>query len=572
MARTEPYDAVVIGAGHNGLVCGATLAKAGLRTLILERRPIVGGACVTEEVWPGFHVSTTSYVLSMFPGRIIKELQLKRFGFELIPADNLFVPFEDGRYMVLWDDISKTCQEIAKFSERDADRYPGYEAFLQTAAGFVRELMWKTPPSSAKPRAAMDAAFLLWKFKKMGHQAPRFIDLMTLSVADFLDRWFESDQLKATLAYYGSIGTFKGPMTPGSAYVLLHHLMGEHEGAGGWGFVRGGMGGLTQALSESAKHFGATILTDCEVARVEIRGEQAVGVTLANGATYKARAVVSNADPKTTYLRLIGRENLHQDVVSEVESFNTFSTAFKINFALDRLPEYTAFDKAKLGPYPTYVHLGPTIEYLERAYDDAKYGRPSTRPFLSPVVPTLADRSLAPEGKHILNVFGGHAPYELVGTTWDEQREAFADRVVDTLAEFAPKIRDAIIDRQILMPPDLERIYGLPQGHIFHGELSLDQLFLLRPIPGYADYRTPVRGLYLCGSGTHPGGGVSGVPGHNAAGEILRDWRRASQFLRRRLGSGGRQVAASHDGSKALAEQTPTVERYGLAVREIVEP
>lgn len=236
-------------------------------------------------------------------------------------------------------------------------------------------------------------------------------------------------------------------------------------------------------------------------------------------------AVVSNADPKTTYLRLVGRENLEDQVVEEVESFRTLSTAFKINFALEFLPEYTAFDPEKLGPYPTYVHIGPTVEYLERAYDDAKYGRPSTRPFLSPVVPTLADPGLAPEGRHILNVFGGHAPYELEGTTWDAEREALADRVVDTLAQFAPRIRDAIIDRQILMPPDLERIYGLPQGHIFHGELSLDQIYLLRPMLGFADYRSPIAGLYLCGSGTHPGGGVSGVPGHNAAREVLRGSR-----------------------------------------------
>ncbi|MCI0425488.1 MAG: NAD(P)/FAD-dependent oxidoreductase, partial [Actinobacteria bacterium] len=431
--------------------------------------------------------------------------------------------------------VGSTCEEIAKFSAADAERYPEYEEFLQKAARLVRDLMWRTPPTSFGPRPAMEGASLLGRLQRMGHDAFGFVDLMTVSVSEFLDRWFESDQLKATLAYYGSIGTFKGPMTPGSAYVLIHHLMGEHQGAGGWGFVKGGMGGLTQALAGAARHHGATIRTEAEIAQVLIHDDRAIGVVLTDGEVFTADTIVSNIDPKTTYLRLVGREHLDSTVVEDIEGYQTFGTAFKINFALDRLPAYTAFDEERLGPYPTYVHIGPTVEYLERAYDDAKYGRPSSRPFLSPVVPTLADPDLAPEEKHILNVFGGHAPYELDGTTWEMEREAFADRVTDTLAEFAPGIRDAVIDRQILMPPDLERIYGLPQGHIFHGELTLDQLYLMRPIPGYADYRTPIEGLYLCGSGTHPGGGVFGVPGYNASREILRDTRFRRWSPRRRL-------------------------------------
>ena len=523
MSRSDRYDVIVIGAGHNGLVCGARLAKAGLRTLILERRSIVGGACVTEELWPGFHVSTTSYVLSMFPDKIVRELQLDRFGFELIPTDQLFVPFEDGRAMTLWNDQRETCKEIAKFSEKDAAAYPDYAAFLGRAADFVRDIVWKPAPGKMGPRALRDAGWVAWRLKKMGREAFGFVDLMTQSIYDFLGRWFESDQIIATLGYMGSIGTFKGPKTPGSAYVLLHHNISEHEGAGGWGYVRGGMGGLTQALKRCAESYGATVLTDSETARVDIHDGHAVGVTLENGDIYRAGQVVSNADPKTTYLRLIGREHLDHDVVREVESFNTYSTAFKINFALDGLPDYTAWNPS-WGPAPGYVHIGPSVEYLEKAYDDAKYGRPSEWPWTSPVIPTMADTTLSPKGKHIMTCFGGHAPYALADGEWtEEKRERFADRVVEAIARFAPGLQDHIIERQILLPPDLERIYALPQGHIFHGELSLDQLYLLRPVPGYADYRTPIKDLYMCGSGVHPGGGVFGVPGYKAADEMLRD-------------------------------------------------
>ncbi len=531
----ENYDAIVIGAGHNGLVCGTRLARAGLHTLILERRPIVGGACVTEELWRGYHVSTTSYVLSMFPGKIVDEFGLKRFGFELIPTDNLFVPFEDGTAMIQWNDMHETCKEIAKFSEHDASAYPEYSAFLSRAAGFVRDILWDPAPSRLTPRAARDAGWFAWRMKKMGRDAFRFVDLMTMSAYDFLARYFESDKLIAALGYMGSIGNFMGPKTPGSAYVLLHHNLSEHSGAGGWGFVRGGMGGLTQALRRCAEQNGATVLTDSEIARVEIGNGRATGVTLTSGDTYTADQVVSNADPKTTYLGLVGRDNLNAEVVEEVEDYSTFSTAFKINMTLDALPEYTAWDKS-FGPAPAYVHIGPSVSYLEKAYDDAKYGRPSEWPWTSPVIPTMHDDTLAPKGKHIMTAFGGHAPYSLADGEWTEKKkEEFADRVVEAIERFAPGISSRIRHRQILMPPDLERIYGLPQGHIFHGELSLNQMYVLRPIPGYADYRTPIKNLYMCGSGTHPGGGVFGVPGYNAAGEMLRD-RKAGRLKTRLTG------------------------------------
>lgn len=523
------FDAIVGGAGHNGLVCAAYLAKTGLKVLVLERRHVIGGACVTEELWPGYRVSTASYVMSLLQPRIIQELELRKYGFEVLPTDNLFVPFPDGRYFVFWDDLNKTCAEIAKFSRKDAEAYPAFNALLQDAAGFVRELLWMTPPNPASRRLRdqKDLVALLWRVRRLRNRLFRFVDLFTESIGDFLDRFFESDQVKAVLAYYGSIGTFAGPRTPGTAYVLLHHLMGEHEGAGGWGFIRGGMGGISQAIARSAERNGATIRTNAEVAQIAVKNGRATGVVLDSGEEIAGKIVVSNADPKRTFLRMVDPRELPADFLEEVRGYKTFSTAFKINLAVEEPPRYTAFDAAAIRTnYPTYVHIGPSLEYLERAYDDAKYGRPSTRPFMTAVVPTVVDAELAPRGKHIVNIFGGHAPYSLKESTWDVERDRFANTVLDTLAEYAPNVKGAVIYRQILMPPDLEEIFALPQGHIFHGELSLDQLFFLRPVPGYADYRSPLKGLYQCGSGTHPGGGVMGVPGYNAAREILKDWKR----------------------------------------------
>lgn len=534
---TDGYDVIVMGAGHNGLVCGAKLARAGLRTLILERRSIVGGACVTEELWRGYHVSPTSYVLSMFPGKIMDELELKRFGFELIPTDNLFVPFEDGTAMIVWNEMRDTCNEIAKFSKHDAEAYPVYSAFLNKAAGFIREILWDPAPSRVTPGAIADAGRFAWHLKKLGRDAFQFVDLMSMSAHDFLAKYFESDKMIATLGYMGSIGNFMGPRTPGSAYVLLHHNLSEHSGAGGWGFVRGGMGGLTQALRKSAEHYGATVMTDAEIDHVDISNGRATGVTLLNGDRYRADQVVSNADPKTTYLKLIGRDNLSADIEREVDEFDTFSTAFKINMTLDALPEYPAWNKEN-GAAPAYVHIGPSVDYLERAYDDAKYGKMSEVPWTSPVIPTMHDDTLAPKGKHIMTAFGGHAPYKLADGDWTEKKkEELGNRVVAAIEAFAPGISKHITHRQVLTPVDLEKIYALPQGHIFHGELSLNQMWAMRPVPGYADYRTPVKNLYMCGSGTHPGGGVFGVPGYNAAGEMLND--RKVGALKTKLNLGG---------------------------------
>ena len=521
------YDAIIVGGGHNGLVCAAYLARGGKKVLVLERRPIVGGACVTEEIWPGYKVSTAAYTMSMMQKRMIDELDLPKYGWEIFATECLFVPFPDGTHFVLWEDQAKTIAEVAKFSKKDAEIYPVFEEYLAEAAAFVRQLLWTTPPNPAsrKLRDLKELLLIANKFRKLGRKMFRFADLMTMSVGDFLDRYFESDKIKAIKAYYGSIGTFLGPRSPGTAYVLLHHLMGDLGGASGWGFMRGGMGAVSMAIASSAEHHGATIRTGAEIERILIRNGRATGVVLKSGEEISGKVVISNADPKATFLRMVDQRELPEEFVRDVRNFRTYSTAFKVNVALEEPPRYTGFDPKKIGvEYPTYMHVGPSMNYLEKAYDDAKYGRPSEKPFMTACLPTWVDRDLAPPGKHILHLFGGHAPYSLEGTTWDEEREKFGDRVIDTLSEFAPNVKNAVIHRQILVPPDLERIYALPQGHIFHGELSLDQLFFMRPVPGYADYRSPIKGLYQCGSGTHPGGGVMGMSGHNAAREVLRDW------------------------------------------------
>ncbi len=522
----KQYDAVIIGGGHNGLICAAYLARAGKKVLVLERRHLVGGACVTEEVWPGYQVSTTSYVMSMMQRRVVEELELRKYGWEVLPTECLFVPYPDGTYFALWEDMGRTIAEVAKFSKKDAEMYPVFHEFLDEAGAFVRELLFATPPNptSRRLRDLKEMLVLANKFRKLGGKLFRFADLMTMSIGDFLDQYFESDKIKAAKAYYGSIGTFLGPRSPGTAYVLLHHLMGDLGGAGGWGFMRGGMGAISNAIAGSARARGAEIRTEAEVDHVLTDNGRATGVALRSGEEIRGRVVISNADPKTTFLKLVDGASLSKEFLEEIRNFRTYSTAFKINLALSEPPRYTAFDPKALGiDYPAYVHIGPSMDYLEKAYDDAKYGRPSRRPFITPCLPTWVDKEMAPAGKHVLNLFGGHAPYTLQGTTWEEERERFADNVIDTLAEYAPNLKDAVLHRQILVPPDLERIYALPQGHIFHGELSLDQLFFLRPVAGYADYRTPIKNLYLCGSGTHPGGGVMGMSGHNAAREVLRE-------------------------------------------------
>jgi phytoene dehydrogenase-like protein len=527
---TSKYDVIVIGSGHNGLVCGSYLAKSGLKTLVLERREIVGGAAVTEEFSPGFRASRFSYVMSLLHPRVIRDLELGSFGLEVLPANDLFCPLGGDDYIVFSDDVKKTQAEFARFSRHDAEIYPEFSRYLEESANVVRRLLFETPidPVRRSWKNFKASAAMLWCHRTIGDQAYRMVDLLTQSAYDYLSAWFEHDTIKAVLAYYASIGTFAGPKSPGTAYVIMHHLMGEHQGAGGWGFVRGGMGAITGSIARSGARFGLEIMTNAPVAEVLVTDGRAVGVRTADGREFHAKIVVSNAAATTLFRKLVAAKHLPPELLREIDTFRTFSTAFKLNIAAHEPPRYRAFDAAKLQfKYPTYVHIAPGIDYLERAYDDAKYGRYSTKPFLTPVVPTIVDDSLAPPGKHVINVFGGHAPYQLrSGAAWADEKPNLIKAALDVLDEMAPGFSDQIIGIETLVAPDLEAIVGLPQGHIFHGEITADQLFWQRPASHWSDYRTPVAGLYQCGSSTHPGGGVSGIPGHNAAREILRDWKR----------------------------------------------
>lgn len=527
----KSYDAIIIGAGHNGLVCANYLAKAGQKVLVLERRDVVGGAAVTEEIAPGFRASIFSYLMSLLHPRIIRELELKKHGLEVLPCSDMVSPLGGEDYILFSDNIAKSQASFAKFSKHDAEIYPEFDRYLNEAANIVRKLLWETPvdPTKRDWRTFKDGASLLWRHRKIGRKMYRIVDMLTMSAYDFLREWFDDERVMAVLAYYASIGTFAGPKSPGSAYVIMHHIMGEHEGAGGWGFIKGGMGSITQALASSAREKGVDIVTGAPIKEVRVQGGRATAVLTTTGETYAAKTIISNASAKILYLDLVGEKHLPEEVVREIRGYRTFSTAFKMNIACERPPQYRMLDKLRhdgtLGnfDYPTYMHIAPDIDYLERAYDDAKHGWYSSRPFITPVVPTMVDTTLAPEGKHVVNLFGGHAPYTLKGGDWANEKENFRKTVFDTIEEYAPGFSNDVIEAQLLVAPDIENIVNLPQGHIFHGELSTDQLFFQRPVSGYADYRTPLKGLYICGSSMHPGGGVSGIPGFNAAREVLKD-------------------------------------------------
>jgi len=523
------YDAIVIGAGHNGLVTACYLARAKWKVLVLERRAVVGGACVTEETFPGFKVSTAAYVNSLFRPEITRELRLNDYGFELLERNpSSFTPFPDGRYLMLGPDKALTLREIGKFSERDAQAYPQYEAMLERVAAVVEPTLMQTPSNVAHPRPAdfVKMAKLGRALQKLGPAMGEAIEVLTGSARSILDRWFESDQLKAVLDTDAIIGAFAAPSMPGTAYVLFHHVMGETNGKRGiWSYVRGGMGGLTQALASAARDLGVEIRTHTDVARILVKDNVATGVALKSGEQLYARRVASNADCHITFDQLLEGVALPADFRDAVARIDYSSASLKINVALSALPNFSACP-GNTEPGPQHrgtIHLVPDQDFIERAYDDAKYGYASREPVIECTIPSALDSTVAPPGKHIMSMFVQYAPYKLRDGVWDDAtKNEFADRCFGIMERHAPGFTSSVIARQVLSPLDLEQTFNLTGGNIFQGAMDLHQLFMFRPVPGFADYRTPIRGLYLCGAAAHPGGGVMGAAGRNAAREMLR--------------------------------------------------
>jgi len=528
--KVQRYDAVIVGGGHNGLTCAAYLAKAGRRVLVLEKRHVLGGAAVSEEVFPGFTFSVCSYVVSLLRPEIIHELDLPRHGLEIIPLDASFTPLPNGDSICRWGDKEKTYKELARFSKRDAEFYPQFGKRMTRLCQFVRPIldMVAPRPTSLRPSELLELLGLGKRFADLGEDDAFWKSkLMTMSAVDYLRNFFETEPLVATMAVSGIIGTFLGVRSPGTAYVLLHHYMGEIDGAmRSWGFARGGTGMVSLSIARAAEEAGAEIRTEAGVAEILIRDGEAYGVVLEGGEEIQAGTVISGCDPHRTFLKLCDQKELDEGFVESVQRYRMRGSSGKVNLALDAVPEFTA--RPGVGPHLMGdIAVAPSVDYLEQAYDEAKYGHYSKRPYLNIVLPSLVDPSVAPPGKHVLSAFVQYAPYQLAdGLDWDSERDAFGETVIDTIEEYAPSIRKHILHKQVLTPLDLERQFGLTEGNIFHGELSLSQLFFLRPVPGWAQYSTPIKSLYLCASGTHPGGGVMGAPGRLAARKIIADWQR----------------------------------------------
>ena len=524
------YDAIVIGGGHNGLVCAAYLARAGQSVLVLESRHLVGGAAVTEEIYPGFKYTVCSYVVSLLRPQIISDLDLPSYGFELLPLDGTLTPIPGGDFLMRWHDAGETRLELMRHSPSDAEAYEQFANLMYHLAVTVRPMMSIVPPNptSFAPRQLSRMAEVGKIFG--GHKEHLFdlAQLMTMSSADFVERWFETDALLGTLSASGIIGTALGPRSPSSAYVMLHHYMGEIDGEfRAWGFPRGGMGAVSESIATAARVHGAEIRCEAPVQRILVDNGRATGVVLQNGDELHCKTLVSSLDPKRTFEVLVEPDELPDEFRKNIARYKIRGTSAKVNLSLDTLPDFECLKNLSSDEVRQYlsgsISISPSIDYLERAYDDSKYGRFSKHPFMDIVFPSLIDPTMAPPGKHVMSIFCAYAPYKLAEGTWEDQREAFGDAVVDTLSEYAPNLKETILHRQVMSPWDLEQQIGLTQGNIFHGELTLEQLFFLRPVAGYADFRTPIRSLFMCGSGCHPGGGVMGSPGQLAAQEILRE-------------------------------------------------
>ena len=522
MAQT--YDAIVVGGGHNGLTCAAYLAKAGRKVLVLERRHVLGGAAVTEEIYPGFKYSVCSYVVSLLRPEVTRELDLGKHGLQIHPQENVYLPMEDGGRLITHADPHKTRQEFRRFSKRDADAAVQFERTMYKMAFAVKPILGYKPPNMAAP-SLRDLSTLKefgQHLKGLGkgtfHQLTR---IMTMSAEDFVGEYFETPIIRAMHSLSGVIGTMLGPKSPGTAYVLLHHYMGDLDGAfSAWGAQKGGTGAVSEAIASAARSYGADIRVSAPVSKIIIKNGTAVGVALENGDEFYARTIATGCDPRVSFRKLVDEKELPPDFVRAIDKFKFRGSSGKVNLSLDALPEFTGMED------PRYmsgaVDICPSTDYVERAYDDAKYGGFSKRPAMEICVPTMVDPTMAPPGKHMMSIFVQYASYNMdqYGNR-DEQRDAFGNAVIDTVQEFCPNIKDIILHKQVLTPWDLEQTFGLTEGSIFHGELTLDQLFFLRPVAGFADFKTPIRNYWQCGSGAHPGGGIRAMPGRLAAREIL---------------------------------------------------
>jgi phytoene dehydrogenase-like protein len=516
------YDAIVVGSGHNGLISAAYLAKAGKRVLVLERRDVIGGATVTEEPWPGYNLSTCSYVCNLLMPEIIRDLDLLRHGYDVRPLDpQYFIPFPDGRHLISYLDGARTKEQIRKFSEKDANSYDAYWAMWDRIIARMRPLLDLPAPTEGDVERAFE-----------GPDGERDRETLTKkSIAEVLDEHFESEELKAVLCVGGVIGTNGGPRTPGTAYVKYHHILGEiggHQGA--WGYVRGGMGAVSQAIASSARRLGAEILTGAEVAEIDVQDGAARGVHLLDGRSFRADVVLSNADPSRTYLGMVGREHLPDELVEGVEAMRVEGSVVKVLLALGELPDFTALPGKEIGPQHTGgIVINPSMDSLQGAWEECERGEPSSRPFMDGYIQSATEDGLAPPGKHTLSLFCQYAPYELAEGTWAQRRDEIGRNIIETFGQYAPNMPAALEDIEVLGPPDIEERIGITGGNIFHGEILPDNMFANRPVKGYGGYRTPVENLYLCGAGTWPGGAVFGAPGRNAAKQVLTDLEKGAR-------------------------------------------
>lgn len=522
---TRQYDAIIVGGGHNGLTCGAYLSRAGIKTLVLERKPVIGGAAVTEEFFPGFRASTYSFIMGHLHPKVVRELELEKFGLDKVEVPDVINPTFDGDCIVFTKDPVKNQQQIARFSRKDAEVYPQFFEYLSGAIDLLRRLQLETPfdPTRHDVQSLMKMAKFAWRYRKVGKDLYRVIDVLAMSAHEYVSQWFETDIVKAKFLYWATIGGNVGPYSPGTAFYLVAHLIGQT----GMSFTRGGMGSISDAIAASGREYGMEVEASSGVEEILVRNGRAYGVRLHDDEEIHSKLVVSNVNAKTTFDQLVDASHLPDDFLRDIRTFRAKGSSFKILCAVDSLPQYSGFSKEKAGiEYPAYAHIAPSCEYLERAFDEAKYGWYSAEPFLSPIVPSYWDNSLAPEGKHVVSLYGGVAPYELKNASWDDERENLEKNAFTVMDRFAPGFSDSVIGYKTYLPHDIEADIGMPGGNTQHGDLTLDQMFFTRPAPGYADYRSPVKALYQCGASTHPGGAVSAVPGHNAAREILSDWRR----------------------------------------------